>query len=46
LLKRDTPLKVIADVLGHRSLRSTMTYLKLDSEALRGVALELPRVAP
>ena len=46
LLKRDTPLKVIADVLGHRSLRSTMTYLKLDLEALRDVALELPGVAP
>jgi integrase/recombinase XerD len=46
LLKCDTPLKVIADVLGHRSLRSTMTYLKLDQEALRGVGLELPGAAP
>jgi integrase/recombinase XerD len=46
LLRRDIPLKVIADVLGHRSLRSTMTYLKLDQEALRDVGLELPRTAP
>jgi site-specific recombinase XerD len=46
LLKRDTPLKVIGDVLGHRSIQSTMTYLKLDSEALRGVALEIPGVSP
>jgi integrase/recombinase XerD len=46
LLKRDTPLKVIGDVLGHRSIQSTMAYLKLDSEALRGVALEIPGVAP
>jgi len=46
LLKRDIPLKVIGDVLGHRSMQSTMTYLKLDTEALRGVALEIPGVSP
>jgi site-specific recombinase XerD len=46
LLQRDTPLKVIGDVLGHRSVQSTMTYLKLDAEALRGVALEIPGVSP
>jgi integrase/recombinase XerD len=46
LLKCDTPLKVIGDVLGHRSIQSTMTYLKLDAEALRGVALEIPGVYP
>jgi len=46
LLKRDTPLKVIGDVLGHRSMQSTMTYLKLDAEALRGVGLEIPGVSP
>jgi len=33
-------------VLGHRSVQSTMTYLKLDAEALRGVALEIPGVSP
>jgi site-specific recombinase XerD len=46
LLKRDTPLKVIGDVLGHRSMQSTMTYLKLDAEALRDVALEIPVASP
>jgi integrase/recombinase XerD len=45
LLQRDIPLKVIGDVLGHRSVQSTMTYLKLDAEALRGVALEIPGVS-
>ena len=46
LLARGTSLKVIGDVLGHRSIQSTMTYLKLDAEALRGVALEIPGVSP
>ena len=46
LLRRDIPLKVIGDVLGHRSVQSTMVYLKLDAEALRGVALEIPGVSP
>ena len=46
LLQRDIPLKVIGDVLGHRSVQSTMTYLKLDAEALRDVALEIPGVSP
>lgn len=46
LLERDTPLKVIGDVLGHRSMQSTMTYLKLNAEALRGVGLEIPGVSP
>jgi integrase len=32
-------LKGIADVLGHRSLDTTATYVKLDVEALRDVAL-------
>lgn len=46
LLKRDTPLKLIGDVLGHCSMQSTMTYLKLDAESLRGVGLEVPAVSP
>lgn len=36
------PLKLIGDVLGHRSERSTTAYLKLATEDLRSVALELP----
>lgn len=44
LLKSSVPLKVIGDVLGHRSSQSTLTYLKLDVDALRGVALDIPGV--
>jgi integrase/recombinase XerD len=43
LLGSGVPLKVIGDVLGHRATRSTMSYLKLDLESLRMVALEIPR---
>ena len=46
LLRSAVPLKVIGDVLAHRSAASTMAYLKLDLEQLRGIALEIPRVRP
>lgn len=46
LLKSAVPLKVIGDVLGHRSTHSTLMYLKLDVDALRGVALDIPGVQP
>ena len=47
LLRRGVPLKVIGDVLGHRSERSTAVYLKLATEDLRAVALDVPsRVEP
>ena len=42
LLRSAVPLKVIGDVLAHRSAASTMAYLKLDVEQLRGIALEVP----
>jgi hypothetical protein len=42
LLRQAVPLKVIGDVFAHRSATSTMAYLKLDVEQLRGIALELP----
>lgn len=42
LLRASTPRKVIGDVLGHRSAESTIPYLKLASEDLRAVALDLP----
>jgi site-specific recombinase XerD len=42
LLRGGVPLKVIGDVLGHRSERSTTKYLKLATEDLRAVALEVP----
>ncbi len=42
LLRGGVPLKVIGDVLGHRAERSTAPYLKLATEDLRSVALDLP----
>lgn len=42
LLRSKVPLKLIGDVLGHRSTHSTGAYLKLATEDLRGVALEIP----
>lgn len=46
LLRSAVPLKVIGDVLAHRSAASTMAYLKLDLEQLRGIALDIPRPRP
>ena len=42
LLSRGVGVKAIGDVLGHRRLESTCTYLRLDIEALRVVALNVP----
>jgi len=42
LLARGVGVKAIGDVLGHRSLESTCTYLRLDLAMLRGVALPVP----
>jgi integrase/recombinase XerD len=42
LLRAAVPLKTIGDVLGHRSVRSTIVYLKLATQDLRAVALEVP----
>ena len=42
LLRAGVPLKVIGDVLGHTSADSTSVYLKLATEDLRAVGLELP----
>ena len=45
LLTRGVGVKAIGDVLGHRSLESTCTYLRLDFATLRGVALEVPGIS-
>lgn len=45
LLRDGTPPKIIGDVLGHRSTSSTSVYLKLATEDLRDVALEIPELA-
>lgn len=42
MLRAAVPLKEIGDVLGHRSAASTAAYLKLATEDLRSVALEVP----
>ena len=43
LLHSAVPLKVIGDVLGHRSEESTAVYLKLATEDLRAVGLNIPK---
>jgi site-specific recombinase XerD len=42
MLRARVPLKEIGDVLGHRSVTSTMIYLKLAVDDLRAIALEIP----
>ncbi len=42
LLDRGVGVKVIGDLLGHRALESTCVYLRLQTGALREVALPLP----
>jgi len=42
LLNADVPLKSIGDLLGHRSAESTEIYLRLATEDLRTISIELP----
>jgi integrase/recombinase XerD len=42
LLRSGIPLKVIGDVLGHTTAQATAEYLKLATEDLRPIGLELP----
>ena len=42
LLRQGVSLKAIGDVLGHRTLESTCQYLRLATEDLRDVPLDLP----
>jgi len=42
LLRAGISIKRIGDILGHRSAASSMIYLKLATEDLRAVALEIP----
>src|SRR4051794_27812401 len=41
LLRASVPRKIIGDMLGHRSMESTIPYLKLAAEDLRAIALEV-----
>lgn len=38
-------MKAIGDLMGHRNLVSTSVYLRLQSELLRDVALQVPSPA-
>lgn len=42
LLRQAQPLHAISAVLGHRSMGSTGTYLRLHEDDLRAAALDLP----
>jgi site-specific recombinase XerD len=42
LLRSGVPLKIIGDVLGHTSASATAEYLKLATEDLRAIGLDLP----
>jgi integrase/recombinase XerD len=42
LLRAAVPLKIVGDVLGHRCVHSTGVYLKLATEDLRAIGLEIP----
>lgn len=42
LVQRGIPLKLIADILGHRSLNTTVIYAKVDLPALKRVAMPWP----
>jgi integrase/recombinase XerD len=44
LMEHDTPLKTIADLLGHQSISTTFIYTKVDLKHLRHVADEWPEV--
>jgi len=44
LMEQDTPIKTIADLLGHKSISTTFIYTKVDLKHLRLVAHEWPEV--
>jgi site-specific recombinase XerD len=44
LLQKGTPLHVISEILGHRSMDSTRIYTKVDVDALRSAALDAEEV--
>lgn len=44
LMENDTPIKTIADLLGHKSIGTTFIYTKVDLKHLRLVAYEWPEV--
>jgi site-specific recombinase XerD len=45
LFRRGLPLKTIGDILGHRTPESTGIYIRLTTEDLREVALNVPTLS-
>ena len=45
LLEKKTPVPVIAEVLGHLSVESTRSYLRIDMAALQQCALDVPPIS-
>jgi site-specific recombinase XerD len=45
LLERGVGIKIIGDLLGHRTVQSTQVYLRLQTECLREVGLPLPGIS-
>lgn len=46
LMEQGTPIKTIADLLGHRSIDNTFLYTKVDLPRLRRLARAWPQVRP
>ena len=44
LMEKGTPIKEIADLLGHRNIETTFLYTKVDVDRLRRLAVEWPGV--
>lgn len=44
LLEQETTLPVIAEILGHKTVQTSMCYLRIDIEQLRQCALEVPKI--
>lgn len=42
LVETGTPLKIVADMMGHAEMQTTKTYLRLDDEGLRDAAADWP----
>ncbi len=42
MVRRDVPMKAVADLLGHARLETTTIYAKLDRETLATIALPWP----
>ena len=42
MVERGVPMKVVADVLGHAEVQTTMAYLRIDIEGLRAAAADWP----